>query len=117
MAREIHQPRTCQANNGEQTLGQVRRRRERCKWAKRRTANKRHRLARATDVTKMLSDWAKCSQCGEKRAQRFHAWTAPTTEPVLTLSNRRRQRASKAEGGGARLRASAQPDLEPADKM
>eukprot|EP00973_Karenia_brevis_P044969 6227204-Karenia_brevis.AAC.1 len=55
--------------------------------------------------------------CGEKRAQRFHAWTAPTKEPVLTLSNRRRQRASKADGEGARLRSSAQPESEPADKM
>eukprot|EP00973_Karenia_brevis_P051080 7092820-Karenia_brevis.AAC.1 len=57
------------------------------------------------------------ADCGEKRVQRFHAWTAPTREPVLTLSNRRRQRASKAEGEGARLRPSAQPESKPADKI
>eukprot|EP00973_Karenia_brevis_P038069 5247836-Karenia_brevis.AAC.1 len=54
---------------------------------------------------------------GAKRAQRFQAWTAPTKEPVLTLSNRRRQRASKAEGEGAKLRSSAQPESGPADKI
>eukprot|EP00973_Karenia_brevis_P027317 3766806-Karenia_brevis.AAC.1 len=45
-----------------QTLGQVRRRQERCKCAKRRTPNNRQRLAKATEATKMLSDSARCSQ-------------------------------------------------------
>eukprot|EP00973_Karenia_brevis_P094332 12421948-Karenia_brevis.AAC.1 len=42
---------------------------------------------------------------------------APTKEPVLTVTNRRRQRASKVAEDGARLRSSAEPELEPTDKM